>query len=142
MRQLEPGTEIHLSDNMYLLRFSPFLLAGGGWDDSNCACRTSTALSCAFREQRDRPSHPLLSLLKDQPRLGHIPHRDRHQLPPACTKLVQPDLHIFGIREHLDDFVLVSFGLLRLRYKRLSHEKQESQRAKTDTRYQPRHRKA
>ena len=34
---------------------------GGGWDDPNCARRTSTFLSCAFREQRDRPSYPLLT---------------------------------------------------------------------------------
>src|SRR5580765_8321709 len=26
---------------------------------------------------------PIPSLLKDQPRLRHISHRDRHQLPPA-----------------------------------------------------------
>ena len=31
----------------------------GGWNDPNCARRTSTALLCAFREQRDRPSHPI-----------------------------------------------------------------------------------
>ena len=31
----------------------------GGWDDPNCARRTSTFLSCAFREQGDRPSYPI-----------------------------------------------------------------------------------
>jgi len=30
----------------------------GGWDDPNCARRTSTFLSCAFRERGDRPSYP------------------------------------------------------------------------------------
>jgi hypothetical protein len=36
-------------------------LEWGGWDDPNCARRTSTFLSCAFREQGDRPSYPIPS---------------------------------------------------------------------------------
>jgi hypothetical protein len=33
----------------------------GGWDDPNCARRTSTFLSCAFREQKDgQASLPIL----------------------------------------------------------------------------------
>src|SRR6476646_3842477 len=33
-------------------------LLRGGWDDPNCAHRTSTVLSCAFCEHWDRPSYP------------------------------------------------------------------------------------
>ena len=33
-------------------------LPRGGWDDPNCAHRTSTVLSCAFCEHWDRPSYP------------------------------------------------------------------------------------
>ncbi len=31
----------------------------GEWNDPDCARRTSTFLSCAFREQGDRPSYPI-----------------------------------------------------------------------------------
>src|SRR6267143_7180595 len=123
------------------MRFSPTFSLGGGWDDPNCARRTSTFLSCAFREQRDRPSHPLLSLLKDQPRLRHISHRDRHQFPPGGSEFVQHGLHILGVRKDLDDFVLEPFRLLSLRRKRLPHKQQEPQRTKTDTCYHPHPRK-
>src|SRR5882762_1324999 len=123
------------------MRFSPTFSLGGGWDDPNCARRTSTFLSCAFREQRDRPSYPLLSLLKDQPRLRHIPHRDRHQLPPARSELVQSGLHILGVRKNIDDFVLEPFRLLCLRCKQQRRHKQKPQRTKTDSCYQPRPRK-
>jgi hypothetical protein len=35
-------------------------LLWGGWNDPNCAHRTSTVLSCAFCEHWDRPSYPAL----------------------------------------------------------------------------------
>ena len=47
----------------------------GGWDDPNCARRTSTFLSCAFREQRDHPSYPVPLLdrvLKDRLRPNRL----------------------------------------------------------------------
>src|ERR1041384_1406774 len=78
---------------------------------------------------------------KDQPRLRHIPHRDRHQFPPARSNLVQPGLHILGVGKHLNDFILEPFRLLSLRCKWLPDEKQEPQRTKTDTCYHPRPRK-
>src|SRR6185436_4973018 len=52
-------------------------LLRGGWDDPNCAHRTSTVLSCAFCEHWDRPSYPApffsIRLRHDRLQDGHDP---------------------------------------------------------------------
>src|SRR6185295_10613476 len=100
-----------------------------------CPFHPSEAARCASTEDHQPPSPP--SFLKDQPRLRHIPHRDRHQFPPTRSKFVQPGLHILGVGKHFNDFVLEPFRLLGLYRKRLSHEKQNSKRTKANARNHP-----
>src|SRR6185503_16915469 len=59
-------------------------LIRGGWDDPNCARRTSTFLSCAFREQGDRPSYPV-------PLFQHSARLNTEML--AWPQSHEPELH-------------------------------------------------
>ena len=54
----------------------------GGWDDPNCAHRTSTVLSCAFCEHWDCPSYPapFFSILLLNTRLALQPPHILHDL--------------------------------------------------------------
>jgi hypothetical protein len=101
--------------------------------NSDCGRRTTTFRSGGSGSKGIASLTRTSLFLKDQSRLRHITHRDRHQLPPACSKLVQLGLHILGVRKYLDDFVLEPFWLLSLRCKRLPRHKQEPQRTKTDS---------
>ena len=57
-------------------------LIRGGWDDPDCARRTTTASSWGFREQGDRPSYPapFFSILLLNARLALQPPDILHDL--------------------------------------------------------------
>ena len=85
------ATVIHLIDPSKLTGFSLHRVA---WLILECARRTSTYLSCAFREQEDdQAAHPFLL----RPRVA------RAQRAPAWLACLYLNPHLFGFRNHFLD---------------------------------------